>query len=188
MTIEDFLAWDDGTDTRYELVAGEVVAMAPPNEAHGVIAANLIGEVRARLKSPCRVVSEAGVRCSGRNDAYYQADAVVTCLPPVPGSQLPSEPTVIFEILSPSTAAHDRGTKVPDYRTIQSVREIVLVSATEVKAEVWRRGGNGWTVSDLAGSEAVLRLEAVDIEVPLVAFYEGVALEPAATGSAAGEG
>ena len=50
-------------------------------------------------------------------------------------------------------AAHDRGIKVPDYRSIPSVREIVLISTTEIKAEIWLRRGNGWTVSDMEGGE-----------------------------------
>ena len=185
MTIGEFLIWDDGTDTRYELMAGEVVAMSPPNEAHGVIAANLIGEVRAGLKPPRRIVTEAGVQCPGRDDTYYQADALVTRATPVPGSQFPADPSVIFEVLSPSTTAHDWGTKVPDYRSLPSVPEIVLVSTTKVKAEVWLRHGNGWTVIDIEGGEAILRLGSVDIEVALGALYQGVALAPTATSSAA---
>ena len=51
-TVEEFLAWDDGTDTRYELVGGRIVAMAPPSPAHSLIAGNLAGEIRSRLRPP----------------------------------------------------------------------------------------------------------------------------------------
>ena len=40
-TVEEFLAWDDGSDRRYELVGGQIVAMAPPSEAHAAILSNL---------------------------------------------------------------------------------------------------------------------------------------------------
>lgn len=61
-TVEQILAWDDGTDTRYELVGGEIVAMTPPSPAHSLIAGNLAREIGTRLSPQCRVFLEAGVR------------------------------------------------------------------------------------------------------------------------------
>jgi Uma2 family endonuclease len=72
-TVEAFLAWDDGTDRRYELVDGRIVAMAPPSEAHAAIVSNLNGELRSRLKPPCRVLGEFGVRLPDRDDSFYQS-------------------------------------------------------------------------------------------------------------------
>ncbi len=64
MTADEFLAWDDGTDTRHELVDGEIVAMAPPTDAHGTIAVNVGVEIadRLRARAPCRAIGEAGIR------------------------------------------------------------------------------------------------------------------------------
>src|SRR5215472_1634167 len=63
MTLHEFLAWDDGTDRRYELWGGAVTAMAPPMPHDGLLAAALSGEIRSALRArpPCRVFSEAGV-------------------------------------------------------------------------------------------------------------------------------
>ena len=178
MTVDEFLAWDDGTDTRYELVGGDVFAMTPPAPAHGMVVFNLAGEIRARLKPPCKGVTEAGVRIPERDDVYFQADLVVSCSP-IPGdsSHVP-EPVLIIEVLSPSTAGHDRGTKVPCYRTVPSVEEIALLSSTAIRAELWHRTAEGWEVTDLVGTDAVLRLGCVDVEVPLAIIYEGVSFEP----------
>jgi hypothetical protein len=79
MNLAAFLDWDDGTDTRYELVDGRPVAMAPPVEAHGTIVANMVAAVRPRLNPPCRVVVEGGIIPADRVDTWYQADLVVTC-------------------------------------------------------------------------------------------------------------
>ena len=79
MTVAEFLTWDDGTDTRYELVGGDVVAMTPPLEIHGTVVTNLGAELRSRLRPPCRVVTEAGIVRPGQDDTYYQADLAVTC-------------------------------------------------------------------------------------------------------------
>ena len=170
-TVEEFRAWDDGTDRRYELVDGHVVAMAPPSETHGTIVANLTGELRNRLKPPCRVVGEAGVVPADRNETYYQADLLVTCAPPERGRPHPLNPVLIIEVLSPSTAVHDRGRKVEDYSRLPSVKEILLVSSEERRVRYWRRDGRRWIVEDLIG-EAELRLEIVHDPIPLGAIYE----------------
>src|SRR5438132_2523878 len=81
MTVDEFLCWEDGTDTRYELVDGYVVAMAPPAPAHGRLAARLAGVLDATLRGrpPCAVQSEAGIIRPDRNDLCYVADLAVSC-------------------------------------------------------------------------------------------------------------
>ena len=123
MTLAEFLTWDDGTATHYELVRGQPVAMAPPAERHGRIVMNLGRHIGNRLKPPCSVVGQAGITLPGRDDAFYEADLAVTCAPPDPDRQHVVDPILIVEVLSPSTAQHDRGTKLPDYCDQPSVRE-----------------------------------------------------------------
>jgi Uma2 family endonuclease len=84
------------------------------------------------------------------------------------------EPVLIVEVLSPSTAQHDRGTKLFDYREIVSVQEIVLVASETRRVELWRREGARWIVETLIG-EAELRLAVVDEPIPLSAIYDDVA-------------
>jgi Uma2 family endonuclease len=174
MSLAEFLEWDDGTDARYELVGGRPVAMAPPAEAHGTLVIRLGSQLDSRLRPPCRVVGEAGILVPHRDDTYYQADLAVTCVPPVRGTQHVRDPVLIVEVLSPSTAQHDRGTKLVDYREIPSVQEILLVSSEARRVEIWRREGARWIVETLIG-DAELRLAAVDESIPLSAIYENVA-------------
>lgn len=171
-TVEEFLALNDGTDRRHELVDGRVVAMAPPSEAHAAIMVNLGAELRSRLKPPCRVLGEAGVRLPDRDDTYYQVDLAVTCAPPERGRHHVADPVLLVEVLSPSTAVHDRGRKVEDYSRLPSVKEILLVSSEERRVRYWRRDGRRWIVEDLIG-EAELRLETVPDPIPLATIYEG---------------
>lgn len=177
MTVGEFLAWDDGTDTRYELMGGEVFAMAPPSRTHSRIVMNLGGEIRSQLRPPCAVDVEAGIRLQAKDDTCYQADLAVSCQPLAPDQHVVPEPMIIIEVLSPSTAPYDRGTKLPHYRSIPSVREIVLVSTSAVGAEIWRRTPEGWAVSELGNREDVIRLGSAGVAVPLSSVYEGVAFE-----------
>jgi Uma2 family endonuclease len=166
MTVAEFLEWDDGTDTRYELVRGEIVAMAPPSPAHGRIAVNLGRHLANHLKPPCSAVAQAGIVVPDRDDTRYEADLAVTCTPEPPGTQHIVDPVLIVEILSPSTARRDHNTKLPDYRAIPAVREILAISSRERRVEHWRRAEDQWTVRDLIG-EAELRLDLIDEPIQL---------------------
>jgi Uma2 family endonuclease len=176
MTLAEFLEWDDGTDTRFELIDGQPRVMAPPSiEAHGTIIANLARHVGNHLKPPCRMVVGAGVVPVDRADTWYHADLVVTCTPAERGLRMVREPRLVVEVLSPSTAAHDRGLKLADYRRIASVEQILMVASEDRHVEAWRRIADGWTVHDLIG-EATLALAVTGRPLPLAEIYEGVAL------------
>jgi hypothetical protein len=113
--------------------------MVPPIEAHGTIVANLARHIGNRLNPPCRVVVEAGIIPADRTDTWYQADLVVTCAPPERGGRAIAEPRLNVEVFSPSTAAHDRGVKLADYRRLASVEQILMVASEDRHVEVWRR-------------------------------------------------
>jgi Uma2 family endonuclease len=171
-TVEEFLAWDDGTDRRCELIGGQIVAMAPPSEAHAAIIINLGAELRSRLRPPWRVLAELGVRLPDREDSFYQFDLAVTCAPADPARRYVAEPELIVEVLWPSTALHDRGRKLDHYRQLASLNEILLVASEERRVQHWRRDGTHWAVDNLIG-DADLQLAIAPTPIPLAAIYEG---------------
>lgn len=176
MTVAEFLGWEDGTDTRYELLGGEPVAMAPPAVAHGILALRLGARIEAALRArpPCLVQSAAGIARPDRDDTCYVADLAVTCARLQPGQHLMTDPLLIVEILSPGTVAHDRHTKVPDYRRIASVQEILLIDSERVFAEVLRRNGERWITEIIEGREAALFLASIALTVTTSDLYEGI--------------
>jgi Uma2 family endonuclease len=178
MTVDEFLHWEDGTDTRYELVNGSAVAMAPPEPPHGILFARLAGSIDAALRSrrPCVVQGEAGIARPDRDDTCYIADLAMTCEPPQPDDRLIREPVLIVEILSPSTAAFDRQGKVPDYRRIASVQEILLIDSESVFAEALRRDGDHWITEIVQGPAATLTLGSVPVRITMAELYEGIPL------------
>ena len=178
MTLDAFLRWEDGTDRRYELLGGFPVAMAPPAEAHSILAARLVMQIGPELskRHPCRVQIEAGVVRPDRADSYYVADIAATCAPIEPGRQAVEAPFLIVEILSPGTERHDRRVKLPVYRQIDSVEEILLIASDGVYAELHRRAGAQWIIEILRGREAALALSSVGVEISLAELYEGITL------------
>ncbi len=177
-TLAELLAFDDGTDRRYELFDGEIVAMAPPARAHGTLVSRLARLIGNALRPPREVIAEAGIIPPKRGDSYYQADLAVTCTPGAPSDQFVAEPVLIVEVLLPSTAATDRDRKLPDYRRIASLQHILVVSSIEPRIEHFRREADGWKVQDHAGGGTV-RLDSLGIAIELDELYAGV-LTPAA--------
>jgi Uma2 family endonuclease len=173
MTVDEFLVWDGEGDRRYELIGGEIVAMTPPLLFHTAITMKIGAALQRRLKPPCQVLGEAGIRLPWRNDTYYQADLAVTCSPLKQGEWGTPDPIIIIEVLSPSTAAHDRVHKLPDYRRIESVQEILIVASDEKHIEHWRRGDGAWTARELEAADR-LEIGTFGFDIPVEALYEGL--------------
>ena len=174
MTLEEFLRWDDGTETHYELIGGFAVAMAPPAEAHRILAMRLGSRIDSALagRRPCNAQIEAGVARPDRVDTYFEADIAVTCESNEPGRQTIKDPLLIVEILSPGNEAETRE-NVWAYATIPSVSEILLVRSTEIGAELLRRQADGsWPAEpQLLTAADEVTLVSLDFSGPLAAFY-----------------
>lgn len=174
-TVEEFLAWDDGTDRRYQLLRGVVTMMAPAQAVHGRLVARLATRLGTSLRDPCEPVVEAGIKPPRRGDTFYVADLAVACRPVERGELYLGEPVLIVEVLSPSTAATDRLLKLDDYRLIPSLTDILFVAGDQVRIEHWRRRGDAWIVVVRGPGERV-ELADLNAAVELDALYAGLPL------------
>ena len=181
MTTEQYLAQERKAETKSEYVDGLVYAMAGAGLAHVQIALNIGAALRALLRnSTCRPLAmDMRVRVPDSR-LYAYPDVVIAC------GELELEddeldtllnPVVIFEVLSPSTEAWDRGRKFKRYATIPSLIEYVLVSQSDARVERFVREGEDWRLSIFEGLEAKLQLESVGIELPLSEIYDRVEFE-----------
>jgi Uma2 family endonuclease len=179
VTLAEFLRWEDGIDTRYELLWGVPVAMAPPARPHGVLCVRLGAAIDGAVRSrrPCMAKAEAGIVRADRDATYYVADLAVTCNPYRRGEQFFNDPILIVEILSSSTERHDRQVKVPAYRDIDSVNEILLADSESIYAEILRREGNHWMTELVRGRDAILHLPSVDLRIAMAELYEGIDID-----------
>ena len=175
LTVDEFLAWDDGTDRRHQLLRGLVTVMAPPQAAHGALAARLAGQLASGLPRSCTAISEAGIRPAHRDDTYYQADLAVTCRPLEPGGIYLREPVLVIEVLSPSTEATDRLMKLDDYRLVPSIQDILFVATQRIQIEHWHREGDVWVVASRGPAEQV-DLGSLGFGLDVDALYAGLPL------------
>ncbi len=173
MTVAEFLRWEDGTDTRYELVHGEVVAMAPPTGRHGAIARNVHDALTVRLRRPCASYFGVGVASSEQDDECRLPDVMVSC-EPLP-ERVFTAPRLLVEVLSPSTEKDDRTDKLDFYKSLPSVEAVLLVWQDKRRVQVNLRGAEGWLVQDLVGGGQV-ELAALGVALTLDEIYAGVEL------------
>ena len=151
MTVDEFLNWDDGSDTRYELADGVVRAMAPPAGSHRTIVGNTSGILYNALgnRRPCRGELEAGLPIDAHT--LWQADIAVTCQP---AAREIIDPLLVIEVLSPNTRTHDLGQKLFDYKTLASIAEIWMFDSERRWVQHWRREASGWIGQDFVGGSA----------------------------------
>jgi Uma2 family endonuclease len=182
MTVAEFQDWvpPDGKDhLRWELVDGEPVCMAPPSRDHGAIqneAARLIGNYLAEHRPGCTSLVTPGVIPRFLSETNERIpDLGVTCSPARAEPTI-TDPVLLIEILSPSNEAKTRA-NVWAYTTIPSVAEVLLLSSTEVRAELLRRDVDGWPATPARiGRGDVLCLASIGYEAQLLDFYRTTSL------------
>lgn len=189
MTAAEYLAWERQADARHEYLNGEIVAMAGASEEHNLIVANLIGELRTRLRGRgCRAYpNDMRVRVL-ETGLYTYPDVTVVCGEPLfedAHRDTLLNPTLIIEVLSPSTEAYDRGAKFAHYRELSSLKEYVLIAQDRVSVERYvRQQENEWLLSAFSDPAGALSLASVGCDLPLSEIYYQVDI--AARGAAKG--
>jgi len=177
-TPEEYLALERASPTRHEYYAGELIAMAGATRRHNLIVLNFGAELRTRLRDrPCEVyVADMRVRV-GPTGPYTYPDIVVVCDEPrFQDDEFDTllNPTVLVEVLSPSTEAHDRGNKFAQARKLASLQEYVLVSQDLIRVERYTRRGDDWLLTELSRLDDSLGLASIGCEVPLREIYARV--------------
>ena len=184
VTVEEYLRLDRDSEIRNEYYDGLVYAMSGASLRHNTITLNLGAELRGGLRdTPCRpYITDMRVRVTPER-VYTYPDVVVVCGDRQFGDdQLDTllNPTLVIEVLSPSTERNDQGLKWTHYRKLESLREYALVSQTEPRIEFFRRHpeGHEWLFSETFGVENVCRFESVGCEVPFSEIYRDVEFDP----------
>jgi Uncharacterized protein conserved in cyanobacteria len=176
---QEYLERERRAEFKSEYIRGEVFAMSGATARHTLIAANVLGELRQRLKGgPCRVYG-SDLRVKAEKAGHYAyPDVVVVCGEPEFEDKYFDtllNPKVIVEVLSPSTENYDRGEKFRSYRTLPSLQEYVLVSQDEPLVERYvRQSDVNWLLAPFAGITAELPFESLSVVVPFGEIYAGV--------------
>ena len=172
----DYLAWEAEQLDRHEFIDGEVFAMAGAEDRHVTVAGNLYIALRQHLAgSPCRTfMSDMRLHVATAN-SYFYPDILVTCGALDAASPLvKTEPKLIAEVLSPGTAAYDRGLKFSHYRSLPSLQEYVLIDLDTRSTDCFRKRDDGlWVLHPFARGEPVA-LVSVALELTAAQLFAEV--------------
>lgn len=173
MTVAEYLAASATWEVRHEWVNGEILAMSGGRPRHAAVIQNVAEALGSRLRGgPCRAASSDLRVHIPDTGAWLYPDLTVICGPWETAPDDPitvTNPSVIVEVLSPTTADYDRGAKVEHYRRLPSVTDMLLIDPDVRHVTHLRRTDEGWLRMDRADGDIELR--TLGISVPVESIY-----------------
>jgi Uma2 family endonuclease len=183
-TPEQYLPLERAADYKSELVNGQIYAMSGASREHNLITGNLLCEISPQLKGTSSETYASLMRVKvSPTGMYAYPDVTVACNGPRFEDDYRDtllNPTVIIEVLSPSTEAYDRGEKFAHYRRLDSLSDYVVVSQDKARVEHYVRhpdDRNSWVLTEISGLDGVLRLPSIGCEVGLADVYDRVSFQ-----------
>ncbi len=179
-TLEDYLGVEEMSGVRHEFLNGEIFAMAGGTPEHAALSAAAVAVLGSKLRgAPCRPYSaDLRIRVLATGLATYP-DAAVICGEPARDPASPTHvtnPTVVVEVLSPSTEEYDRGEKREHYLQIETLREYVLIAQDRCRVEVFVRGTTGGSEHRVYSAGAAASLPSLALTFAADELYEAAGL------------
>jgi Uma2 family endonuclease len=183
MTLEEFLAWEERQEPRYEFDGWQPVAMTGGTDGHEAIGENLRALLVQQLRGkPCRARGPTmKIEVAGR---IRYPDAFVYCTRVSPKTTVIQDPVVVFEVLSPSTSHTDRIEKLREYRATPSIQRYIILEQDSIDATVYTRSGDVWILQALVAGDT-LDMPEIGVPLPLADIYAGIDLPPIPDGETA---
>jgi Uma2 family endonuclease len=173
MTADEFLVWAEAQPHRYELVNGEVVAIAPERIEHMRTKLEATIALRAAIAEPnlpCEaMIDGVGVRID--EATVYEPDVLVRCGDRSPGNATEvANPVILIEVISPSTRSVDSGAKLTDYFRLPSLRHYLIVNIGARAVAYHRRDDDGAIATRIL-REGRLRLDPPGLDVAVESLF-----------------
>jgi len=184
LNLTSYLEWENAQAERHEFVQGELLAMTGGRRTHARVISNLNRRLAEGLEgTPCQVFAES-MKVQVAEDTVLHPDLVVTCdTADLEAEHIFRAPTLILEVLSPSTQACDRSKKFALHRLLHSLQEYTLVDPDTRRVEAFRRTAqNQWVLHDMSDGDW-LEAPSVGLRVLLAEVLWGMeppAAEPVA--------
>ncbi len=178
----EYLRRERAGEAKHEYDAGEIWAMVGASLNHNLIAGSLFAALYGQLRGkPCNIFP-SDMRLKTPSGLYAYPDISVVC------GEVQFEdshqdtllnPVVLVEVLSPSTERYDRGRKFQHYRTLPTLRDVLLVAQDSLRVEQYTWQAGRWTLIDVGGNDGVVQLDSLGCALPLTAIYEQVTFDDA---------
>ena len=172
LTAEEFLAWSERREGRYELIDGEVVAQAAERVAHARRKHAVCKALESAIRSagaPCEAISD-GVAVRVDSSTVYAPDAQLHCGEKLPPDALLVEPTVVVEVRSPSTGKNDALGKLGGYFQLASIEHYLIVDP-DAPLVIHHQRSEGDAILTRIHRDGVLRLDPPGLTLDLAEIY-----------------
>lgn len=179
-TLDEYFALEHVGDARYEYWDGEIVCMSGGSQEHSYIASNVHSRLQQQLRGGrCRAFTADLPVKTPTLLPYRYPDVTVACGPPtfdtMRGIDVLTNPVLIVEVMSPTSAARDQDDKFAAYQAIPTFREYLLIAQDTPHVIHYTRQPDGrWVREDVTDLEAVLKLDSVGCTLSLREIYEDV--------------
>lgn len=179
LTESEYLEAERIATTKHEYFNGEVFAMSGASIAHNIIFSSVFGELTTKLKGKkCRPFGSDLRAHIPKNSLYTYPDISVFCgeIKTTDASfDTATNPTIIIEILSPSTRDYDKGGKFTLYRDIESLQEYIIIDSENIMVEKFKRNtDNSWQLIDYRSIDLDFSIESLGIQMDLATIYTDV--------------
>ncbi|MGH9948704.1 MAG: Uma2 family endonuclease [Pyrinomonadaceae bacterium] len=181
VSVAEYLALEERSKLRHEYCDGEVLLMAGASRRHSRIASNIGGELFGQLRKKTCEVHYGDLRLRVRKTHYVYGDVSIFCGEPelevYKDTETLLNPKVVFEVLSKSTEARDRGDKAEDYRQLASLSDYLFVSQNKMLVEHYsRQKDESWKLIEYRDPNAKVKLISIGCELNLSDIYAGIKL------------
>jgi len=172
---EDYLAMEIAAKERHEFIDGAIFATTCASRAHNQIGINLVSIFHAHIKdTPCRVyMSDVKLKIANRK-TYYYPDIMLGCSQNETDEYALTQPCLIVEVMSPTTAGIDDREKLMAYQSIPSVQEYCLIAQEQYSVKKYTRNDQQQWFLDVYGETDSISFQCVACEVKVTDIYAGV--------------
>jgi len=181
-TVEEYLAYEQETDTRYEYIDGEIFAMSGGTENHSLITANALTEVSYQLRgSSCRAYT-SDLRAKISDTKYVYPDFSVVCGDAEfadDNHTMLTNPVLVVEVTSPSSMSYDKIIKRDFYLTLPSLQGYLILDQHRIFAELYTRNETDWSIRQYTDIDDRVPLDILNCTLPLKEVYRGIVFESA---------
>jgi Uma2 family endonuclease len=178
LTVAEYLAYEKESPIKHEYVNGQIYAMAGTSVPHNRLAGNLFNRLDDHLAESACQPFIADIKVAANESQFYYPDVVVACDPADADPYLRRESILIIEVSSPTTERINRNEKLPAYKRMPSVQEIVFVAQDRVHIEIFRRQGEAfWQTETLTELTDTLHLQSVGLTLTVAQVYRRVTFE-----------
>ena len=180
LTPKEYFAWEEKQLEKHEYIEGEVYAMSGGSVNHGRIAIRFTSMFDSHLESSSCIIGNSDIKVKiAKLDNYTYPDVSVTCDDrDKTTTQYITYPSLIVEVLSPSTEAYDRGEKFRLYSNNPVLQDYLLVSSTSIEIDLYHKKDNGeWIIINYKEGD-MIELKSINLTFAIAQIYQGLTLTP----------